>query len=185
MKFIKQFEDFLSEELYDESIKTARYLIDNPNMCFSTHRFWDKHIVRDSFPVLLHSIGRDSELFAKLKNEIFAKMQPIFDEQDVTVDERNLEFVFYYWTRFSYIPWHNDANYRCALTIYLNEEWDSDWGGYFLHRNRDHGPCDDSITAIAPRKNAAVLQYGGVMHSTTAVNYDGGLRITLQAFFSK
>ena len=179
MQFVNTFENFLSEELYEESIKTARHLINSPSMCFATHKWWDEYIVRDSFPVLLHSINKESDFFGRLKSEILEKIDPVFNEYKQKYDD-DIEVMFYYWTRFSYIPWHDDANYQSALTIYLNEQWDLDWGGLFMYRKEN-----EPIIAIPPDRNTAVMQFGGVMHSTTPVNYDGQLRITLQVFFNK
>ncbi len=178
MKFVRKFDNFLSEELYKELISTARYLIKSPSQCFATNKFWTYDIVKDSFPVILHSIDVNSELYNKLQYEIFSKLDCFFIEQNIRV-KKKAEFLLYYWTRFSYIPWHCDANYHGGLTLYLNEEWDADWGGYFMYKN------EDGISAIAPSKNSAVLQYGGINHTTTAVNFNGDLRITLQLFLEK
>jgi Rps23 Pro-64 3,4-dihydroxylase Tpa1-like proline 4-hydroxylase len=179
MKFIKRFESFLSEKLYDETIKTARHLVNSSSMCFATHRCWNPDIVKDSFPVFIHSISPDSEFYDKLNDEFVQNLEPFFSEQKIKT-QMNPEFMLYYWTRFSYIPWHSDANFYGGLTVYLNEEWDQDWGGYFMYKNED-----GSISAIPPQRNTAVLQFGGVPHSTTPVHYSGELRITLQVFFNK
>jgi Rps23 Pro-64 3,4-dihydroxylase Tpa1-like proline 4-hydroxylase len=85
--------------------------------------------------------------------------------------------MIYYWTRLSYIPWHDDENHTGALTVYLNEEWDEDWGGYFLYKE------DETIKAILPKKNFALLQQGGIKHATTPVHLNGGIRFTIQTFF--
>jgi len=176
MKFIKRFENFLSEKLYDETIKTARHLVNSSSMCFATHRCWNPDIVKDSFPVYIHSISPDSEFYDKLNDEFVQNLESIFSEQKIKT-QMNPEFMLYYWTRFSYIPWHNDNRmYDGAITIYLNDVWEIDWGGYFLYQD------NDEIRAVIPKKNLGVMQYGSVMHATTPVHYDGGMRFTVQAF---
>ncbi len=166
---IKKYENFLSEELYEECIETAKYLLTLGGNTFSTNRWWDFGIRKDSYPVFIHTINKESELYLALKNTIETKT-------GFTINEDNI--MFYYWTRHSYIPWHDDAiKYKGAMTIYLNREWHEDFGGYFLYKDRDH-----EIKAIMPKRNLALMQYDGVIHSTTPVNYDGDLRITIQTF---
>jgi len=182
MQFVKKYNEFLTEDLYKECIETARKLLNSPSQCFSTNRFWDYDIVKDSFPVIIHSINTDTQLYNRLKDEILTKIKSDLEGKQISIQE-NPEFLFYYWTRYSYIPWHNDAKHYAALTIYLNEVWHPDWGGYFMYM--ENGIDTNTIKAIMPKKNNAMLQYGGVYHTTTAVNFDGETRITLQVFFPK
>jgi Rps23 Pro-64 3,4-dihydroxylase Tpa1-like proline 4-hydroxylase len=85
--------------------------------------------------------------------------------------------MIYFWTKLSYIPWHDDTQADSALTIYLNDYWDQDWGGYFMFK------LNNEIKAIKPDRNLGVIQTGNVSHSVSTVNLDADLRITLQAFF--
>lgn len=165
---IQKFNDFLSEEAYEEAIETAKYLLSVGGNSFFTNRCWDYGIIRDSFPVIIHNIYSTSELYKKVKQTIEEKTEKIIVDDNIMI---------YYWTRFSYIPWHNDNRaYDGALTVYLNREWDPDFGGYFLYED------GEEVKAILPKRNTAVMQYGSLMHCTTPVNFEGDLRITLQAF---
>lgn len=42
------------------------------------------------------------------------------------------------WHKLSFIPWHSDKDsydaVRFAATLYLNKEWDDNWGGLFLYK---------------------------------------------------
>ena len=86
--------------------------------------------------------------------------------------------MFYIWTKLSYIPWHNDHHVNGALTVYLNNYWDINWGGYFMYKNQNN-----EINAIKPETNLGVLQLEGVEHSVSTVNVNAENRITLQTFF--
>jgi len=167
MKLTK-YEEFFTEELYSELIGTAKNLLRQNSHTFLTNAWWDPGIVKDSFPVLIHSIYKDSELFRKCHEQI---------EKKTNLLVKDHEIMFYYWTRFSYIPWHEDKSYGGALTVYLNEEWHADFGGYFLYEDNKK-----DIRAILPKRNFGLLQQGGIRHSTTPVNYDGGMRISIQVF---
>ncbi len=56
--------------------------------------------------------------------------------KDKKVINKNLKIagvLFYIWVRGSYIPFHNDENFKAASSIYLNDFWDADDGGLFPH----------------------------------------------------
>jgi Rps23 Pro-64 3,4-dihydroxylase Tpa1-like proline 4-hydroxylase len=165
---ILKFENFLDEDLYEESIKTAEYLLTLGNNTFSTNRWWDFCIRKDSYPVFVHNINQESDLYRNIRKTIEEKTKSIIQDDNI---------MLYYWTRHSYIPWHNDGiKYKGAITIYLNRDWHSDYGGYFLYEEQDE------IKAVLPKRNLGVMQYGGLSHSTTPVNFDGDIRFTIQAF---
>jgi hypothetical protein len=177
--FIEKIENFLSEETYEWCNNTSNEILtlgSNDSVpisamhIFNTHHFWDKNIVKDSFPVLIHFIDRQSELYFTLKEEIEEKTNCFIKKQ--------ANIMFYYWTRFSYIPWHNDGLHDFALTIHLNEKWDENYGGWFLYEE------NGGVSAILPKRNMGVFQKGGIRHCTTPVHYDGNLRRTIQVFLS-
>lgn len=168
---IKKFENFLDDETYEEAIETANHLLTRGGNEFTTNRWWDYGILKDSFPVFVHTIYHSSSLHNKLSATI---------EKKTGKKIANNNIMIYYWTRFSYIPWHNDnREYDGAITIYLNREWDPDFGGYFVYEE------GDELKAIIPKRNLGVMQYGSLMHCTTPVNFTGDIRFTLQAFLSK
>jgi Rps23 Pro-64 3,4-dihydroxylase Tpa1-like proline 4-hydroxylase len=165
-------ENFFSEDLYNELITTAKDLLKRHDHNFATNAWWDHSIVKDSFPVLIHSIYKTSELYKKCREEIENKINYAVNDHNVMI---------YYWTRFSYIPWHDDNKHAGALTVYLNEHWEPDFGGYFLYGDVHN----NDIRAILPARNLGVLQEGGTKHATTPVNYSGGMRISVQVFLDK
>jgi hypothetical protein len=165
---VVKFENFLEDDLYEEAVKTADNLLTLGSNVFSTNRWWDIGIRKDSFPVFVHGVNRESELHAKLKKTIETKTQKILVDNNIMI---------YYWTRYSYIPWHNDNRlYDGAISIYLNRRWHQDWGGYFLYED------GEEIKAVLPQPNLALVQYDSVSHCTTPVNFEGDLRISIQAF---
>lgn len=77
---------------------------------------------------------------------------------------------------------HIDFNYhpisgqhrRLNLIVYLNEEWDDDWGGSIqLHRDPYREPSDDEIVTVTPLMNRCV------MFETTEHSWHGFRRIDL------
>jgi Rps23 Pro-64 3,4-dihydroxylase Tpa1-like proline 4-hydroxylase len=96
------------------------------------------------------------------------------------INDKNYDVMNYVWTRLSYIPWHNDSIYTSAVTIYLNEFWDPDWGGIYLYHT-DMEPKD--IKGYIPKFNTAIKNNHKIYHSTTIIAMDAELpRITVQLF---
>src|SRR5205807_392777 len=94
--------------------------------------------------------------------------------------DKNYHVMNYVWTRLSYIPWHNDGARGTAITIYLNEYWDPDWGGiYLFHTERE----PTNIKGYLPKFNTAVKNNNTVSHSTTMISMDAQIpRVTIQLF---
>lgn len=173
MKEVVKISNFLSQELYFESFETAKSLLKIGKNVFCTNNWWDRGIVEDSFPVFIHNINKQSDLHIKLKSEIEEKADGLIGDAS---------FMFYYWTRFSYIPWHQDYMDKIGFTLYLNDDWGKNHGGYFLYKDPNN---EQEIKAIMPEKNLAVIQKKGVWHTTTPVNFDGHIRYTIQAFLKE
>jgi Rps23 Pro-64 3,4-dihydroxylase Tpa1-like proline 4-hydroxylase len=166
-KNIIVYNEFLSNDLFDEvqifaenTIKSSEPYLGRTNLC------WQDEIRNQSTPVIIRDIIKDTPIYNKLKSEI-----------DTKTGFKVERLMLYFWTKLSYIPWHNDSHANSALTIYLNDYWDQDWGGYFMFK------LNNEIKAIKPERNLGVIQTGHVSHSVSTVNLDADLRITVQSFF--
>ena len=173
-KSITYFKDFLSEDLFKELQGIAIAAIKDPLAGLSrTNNVWDAGIVKESMPVLVKDIDVGSDLYKRLKAEIDAK-----------TGKKAQRIMIYYWTRLSYIPWHGDGHVKSALTLYLNEVWDKDWGGYFMFEGgKNFENTENNVGVVKPSRNCAVLQDGNVEHATTTLNLDADIRMTIQIFF--
>ena len=159
------FDDDLIEELSTLAIKF--YKSNNLRTNFSS---WKDGIVQCSSVVLIYDIPQDNKIYKKLSTK--------FDTED-------FNFMFQYWTQGSYIPWHDDGYAAKAGTVYLNKNWNMDWGGLFMYMD------DKKIYAEKPEYNKLIYLSGDInKHSTTPVTRplygETGqiMRTTLQ-FFSK
>ena len=104
---------------------------------------WKSDIVQYSNPVLIYDIPE----------KYTANLRRYPEMEDATA------FMLYFWTDGSYIPWHNDDHASKTGTIYLNTEWERDWGGYL---------CWDN-TFMIPTYNTLALQIDKDWHCTTPV----------------
>ena len=158
------FDQKLCQFLYKNAVEELSH-----GRSFARSNFhWDKGIVRSSQVVLV----RDYD-------EIMSKVILGALQKRGIIDSDNFDVMNYAWTPLSYIPWHNDAGHQAAITIYLNETWDKNWGGLFLYRD----PSDDGIRGVAPRFNTAVKNSANIEHATTMIATDAPEpRMTVQLF---
>ena len=162
---VKCYDNFLSNLMAQEAADYAENKYFGGDHIFKSNACWNRNIVMDSFPVLIHTLDTEHQLFKDLKKQICSKV-------DIDINE----ILFYYWTRFSYIPWHNDSHVEKAMTIYLNREWNPDWGGFFCWEDKE------DYKMVIPKHNRAVYNDDHTLHCTTPVNYNGGVRLTIQIF---
>jgi hypothetical protein len=130
---------------------------------------WDQGIVKSSSLVLIRHLGEEDT--EDLKKELF-KHAVYSEDQDLT-----FRAMTYLWSPLSFIPWHLDKNWIGAATIYLNDTWDHDWGGYLMWEDKA------GIHATPPVFNRMVVNDANVKHSTTLTTKDANLRETIQIFW--
>jgi len=83
------------------------------------------------------------------------------------------------YSRQSFIPWHDDGSHLTSITIYLNQEWSKDWGGYFAYEE------GEEVKAIVPTYNTCVAFEPPLMHSVTLTNLNAPFRESLQIFIDE
>lgn len=97
--------------------------------------------------------------------------------------------LFYIGMPNSCVNWHADyADYN-AMSIYLNREWDTNWGGWFAYTDEFNWQEGDVRPQhgkfIVPRYNASVLSTEKEWHCTTPISPFAQPRLSIQLFFSK
>lgn len=170
MQDVSFFDDVLDEKFCNHLLKDAREKLSSGYEFDASNFHWKPAVVRSSAVVMVRRI---SEPISTLIVDQLAR-KAILPSRDFTV-------LNYAWTRMSFIPWHEDGGKSMAVTVYLNDVWERNWGGLFLYEGPDSG-----IRGFAPRFNACVRSMGGVSHATTPVSLDAPEpRFTLQVFPKK
>jgi Rps23 Pro-64 3,4-dihydroxylase Tpa1-like proline 4-hydroxylase len=82
----------------------------------------------------------------------------------------------YYGMPNSHISWHNDANYDSAISIYLNRDWNPNYGGLFLYK------MEKKIHAVVPYINTGVLLKNGIWHAVSSTTKTAPIRYSIQIF---
>lgn len=132
--------------------------------CWSvSHMVWDNYLVDGiTGSVLISPVEENKELLQKELQSILPKTK-IFTPN------------FQVWMRGSGINTHADTNHEYGATLYLNPEWNFDWGGLFCWQN------DDEIDIILPKHNVLVLNDEHKKHYVTPIsNTCEHMRITIQ-----
>ena len=87
-----------------------------------------------------------------------------------------LQIAYYAWMRNSGIALHDDGapHYSFGATLYLNKDWDADYGGLFVYE-------EDGIKVILPEFNTMVVNDNRTPHRVTNVSpLSNQTRISLQ-----
>ena len=81
---------------------------------------------------------------------------------------------YYIWQPQSGISWHNDyeSNRLFGATLYLNEQWHPDNGGWFIWKD------DNGYHTILPKQKVLVVNDNYEYHCVTPVAL--GFRCTIQ-----
>ena len=166
---IEKFDNFLDEESFKIVQETAfRHLGPRSSTTFRTnYTVWSDNIINQSSAVLVYDV----------KEENVIKI--LDDECMKRFDKTPFNYMFYYWTNNSFIPWHEDGHVSNAGTLYLNDEWNKDFGGLYLYET-----VENEIKALVPTRNTYIFQYNHTKHATTPTYPGTPFRVSVQMFFA-
>lgn len=155
----------LSEKLY----LLLRFELENKykeDVWSSSTLIWNKDIKKSIFGSTLITLV-SQELSKQIAEEI----------KDHLPNHDDLKCQFYIWQHSSGISSHNDGNYKFGATIYLNEKWDIDDGGFFIWQDKN----TKELKVLSPEKNMMVLNSDKEEHLVTPVAPNSSdLRYTVQ-----
>ena len=79
-------------------------------------------------------------------------------------------YQYYIWNKMSGISSHNDLpSHVEGGTLYLNETWDSNWGGLFVWKDKNEKK-GYKLNAICPKQNMLIINDESEIHSVTPVS---------------
>lgn len=85
----------------------------------------------------------------------------------------------YAWLPGSSIDWHTDSDYKVAMTVYINHEWDINWGGYFAYG------IESGIRCVSPKYNLGIMVTASEPHSVLGISFHAPVRETIQIFVER
>ena len=163
MQNVIKYKNFLSDEIYIR----LKEIVQNKKNKFIMVSLADGNSV-NSNSIMRYGLENDFELKKQIQFEIESKI-PYF------VKNMHINLI----PNLSFIDWHRDSHCIAALTIYLNEKWNDNWGGYLIYEE------NYELKAIKPEKNLAIIQKTPLNHSVSMVNIGADYRISLQMFLHK
>jgi len=166
-KSITQLNNIFSSKDISFLLQDSSQALENEENLKSNY-FWDETVKEYSKPILIKTLESSSKAY-KIIN---SRVSEITGKVPESIN-------YYFWGPGSYIPWHNDALYTTAVTIYLNETWDVLHGGLFQYI------FNNQILTLTPKLNTGVIQTGGVYHSTTIQSSASPVRKSIQLWFSE
>lgn len=174
-----KYENLLAVDLAHELNSVANNVISG--QYHEPIRTWTNHAWSDSI------IGKGSSVFCmsvpdRLLPEIEKTLllRGILNPEEDQLLTESKSAMLYVWMPGSYIPYHSDAKYSKAVTIYLNRDWEFNDGGFFVWRN----PNQEDWISVVPHFNLGIVNAFGLEHGTTPVTSDK-LRVTVQIFLIK
>ena len=169
--------DFLEDDVYNALINKFESSKGRPAFEVNNMGRWGAGLEDGSYsPVLVLPLDEYKDYF----KEKYNKVDPRFGQHP------NLTVFMHVWLPGSQINWHHDSpeeSSRMSSSIYLNANWDWNWGGLFLYDDPD---MPGRFGWVFPHKNSAVYFKPPIWHSTTMVTNSAPYpRLSVQLFFSE
>lgn len=150
-----------------EFITEINKYVDGQTSSRSNFSCWPKELLRSSGVVLVYDFPKE------ISDKIFEHVKVFAPELN---NYETNHAMYQRWMPGSYITWHSDFSWKVAVTIYLNETWDKNWGGYFAYESGSEIKC------IKPEFNVASKIFLPVEHTVFTVTPDAPPRNAIQIF---
>jgi hypothetical protein len=139
-----------------------------------TNYMWQPSLRQDSTLVMCYNLP------SRFKERITPRIKELglFPDETVESLNNNLHLMSYVWTKGAWINWHDDGIYKQAITVYLNQNWQPNDGGYFMYVDKE----TKERKVVDPTYNTLIYGDSQELHATSPVTSSAELRITLQGF---
>lgn len=158
-----------TKNVFSEALLEKLFLYTRDGKAPSKTNFfnWDENVIGFSNAIFVFDLPE--ELKQEIEIELVNKQ--IFEQ----IPKKWFCSVFL-MSRHSHIPWHDDSIYKFTCTVYLNKEWNSNNGGYFMYED------GEELKAVVPAYNYAVSFATPLKHTSVLTSNYAPLRESLQIF---
>jgi len=129
---------------------------------------WDQTVIGVSNAIFFFTLPDD------LKNKV---IEELLEKKVLPARPKLMSANVALYSRNSFIPWHNDSSHSYSATVYLNKEWNKDWGGYLAYQEEG-----SEIKCFIPAYNSCVCYPTPLMHSVQLTALNAPMRESLQIF---
>ena len=109
----------------------------------------------------------------------------VLRKNNIIADDDLLHFGVYRWERLSGMGVHQDSHTDTAITFYLNDVWEKDWGGDFVYYESSDDLRAGVGVAVMPAANRLVVNHSTIHHKVNYCSITAQDRVTIQAFVYK
>ena len=154
--------------------KLHKFTQNNKQPSFVNYFYYPENVVGSSNAIFQFDLDEN------LKNEL---AKELIEKNLILFKPKTWKTHINIFSRGSFIPWHDDGSYKKTITIYLNEQWDLNWGGAFLYSKMDFSK--NNINCIYPEYNTAISFAPPLLHTTTLTTNNSLMRKSLQIFINE
>lgn len=195
---MKYFDNFLPIEFIDEVENYTRSILFDPvwqNAGITVHKNLGHTFTEDDLNTYIAK--HLWPWFAKLPEEFKQRLFKYLLEEKTVLKKTPKQFFthLHHSGPLESYPWHTDVHSEyhdpdytgdnfdgtMGITIYLNKNWDQDWGGYFLYKDSKDAT---SGGFVQPVYNRAVFNNGKEYHAVSGTGLRCDVRLSIQIFVS-
>ena len=146
----------LPKHIADSTSAEFEKAINNNSTWSISENFWDECLL-EGVPGVSSQRIIEGELLYKLEEALSPHLPK----------HSRATYQFYNWHKMSGISMHEDYGHMFGATLYLNKEWNPNWGGVFIW-----GESKDNLTnAIIPQYNTLVINHEPMLpHLVTLIS---------------
>ena len=155
---MKIYEDVLPPKLLKKCIEELRSS-QKSQVWGISNLFWDETLkIGLVGNVSMRYLPEESAL------EIHEVLKKYFSKID---SDCEIVYQYYIWNKMAGISNHNDSHVGVGATLYLNDIWDSNWGGLFVWKDKNEKK-EYKLNAICPKQNMLIINDEREMHLVTS-----------------
>jgi len=166
----------------DQFIELQRWAYQTETPYTREDRKWSEVIKRD------FGENKASRQWASNHDDVPPVLQKFITAlRDAEIVKQNdlIHIGVYRWERLSGMGMHEDSHTDTAITFYLNDVWNKNWGGDFVYYEGKQELALGLGRSVTPAANRVVVNHSTIDHKVTYCAITAPDRVTLQAFVYK
>ncbi len=170
-QLVKVTDNTFTEDEYETILFAMKDMVDN-NISTITTKDWPEDLVS--------GINGHSDVYPVLSQEVMKILSDkCMSVLGTTKKYENYSAMYYEGYGQCGLNWHTDRAYSASASIYLNDDWEDNYGGYFVFRMEGGNKLG---TLVRPDLGVSVFQKGKIDHAVTQTRSDAPKRKSIQVF---
>lgn len=155
--------NFLSYDMY----KSLHKFILKKDINESADKLWDPDMIGNHKPIFRKELDPDT---------IGGYSTLLRTQRFMNLMDKKLDFIAHKMCFGSGIQWHSDFKYIAAATLYINKNWNENWGGELMWKSESSGGVIPVIS------NTLVLMKTPMLHKVNTILSKNIARYSIQSF---